>query len=60
MLAGTTIGYGDISPVSDLGKLAVACYAILVVNVVAAGLLMPARLYLESLCHVRSVAKKED
>jgi hypothetical protein len=43
--------YGDLTPRSDVGKLAVAFYAIMVVNVVA-GLLKPGRMYLEELCHV--------
>jgi Ion channel len=47
---GTTIGYGDLTPNTDLGRLAVAIYALLVCNVVG-GLLEPARDYFESLCH---------
>jgi hypothetical protein len=51
--------YGDYTPKSDLGKLAVAAYAVLVVNVVA-GLLKPGRMYLEDLCRVKliTVTKK--
>jgi hypothetical protein len=36
-----------------MGKLAVAGYAIMVVNVMA-GLLKPSRIYLEDLCRVKS------
>jgi hypothetical protein len=45
--------YGDYTPKSDIGKLAVAAYAIAVVNVIA-GLLKPGRTYLEDLCRVPS------
>lgn len=55
--------YGDVTPTSDEGKLAVAMYAILVTNVIG-GLLQPARSYLESLCRDNSapvdVPTKED
>lgn len=43
--------YGDYTPKSDLGKLAVAVYAIMAVNVMA-GILKPSRIYLENLCRV--------
>jgi hypothetical protein len=43
--------YGDYTPKTDMGKVAVAAYAIAVVNVVA-GLLKPGRMYLEDLCRV--------
>ena len=45
------IRYGDFTPKSDMGKLAVAGYAIMVVNVMA-GLLKPSRIFLENLCRV--------
>lgn len=48
--AGTTIGYGDKTPSSDMGKVFVALYAIFAVQVMA-GLLEPAKRALESLCH---------
>jgi len=48
---GTTIGYGDISPSTDLGKIAIALYMIAAINVVAA-FLSPARQFLEHLCRV--------
>lgn len=51
LLAGTTIGYGDISPKSDVGKLAVAMYAVLAINVVAS-MLEPARDFLLEFCLV--------
>lgn len=41
--------YGDVTPTTDTGKLAVAMYVILVSNVIG-GLLQPARMYLEALC----------
>lgn len=46
--------YGDVTPTTDEGKIAVAMYTILVSNVIG-GLLQPARSYLESLCqkHVK-------
>jgi hypothetical protein len=47
-----TIGYGDMTPATDLGKIAVAIYAIMAVNVVLS-LLVPARRYLESFCRVK-------
>jgi hypothetical protein len=47
------IRYGDYTPKSDVGKLAVAGYAIMVVNVIA-GLLKPSRVFLENLCRVTS------
>jgi len=56
---GTTIGYGDATPKSDLGKVAVAVYAILVVNVVAT-LLQPGRRYLERLCRVPSAKRRAE
>lgn len=46
---GTTIGYGDISPKSDIGKIAVALYAILAINVMAS-VLEPAKEFLQSFC----------
>ena len=53
---GTTIGYGDISPKSDAGKIAAALYAILAVNVIAS-LLEPAKDYLLSFCLVPAPTK---
>ena len=51
---GTTIGYGDETPKSDLGKVLVALYAILVVNVMAV-LLQPSKDFLENLCRPAAV-----
>ena len=51
ILKGTTIGYGDISPKTDMGKLAVALYAILAINVVAS-ILEPAMQFLLTFCVV--------
>jgi hypothetical protein len=59
LFAGTTIGYGDMTPATDLGKIAVAIYAIVAVNVVVA-LLVPARQYLEGFCRVKDVVKDKD
>lgn len=59
---GTTIGYGDETPKSDLGKVLVALYAILVVNVMAV-LLQPSKDFLERLCRLPAIPKsvvKED
>ena len=36
VITGTTIGYGDLSPTSDNGKIAAAIYALIAVNVVGA------------------------
>ena len=66
--AGTTIGYGDKTPSTDLGKLAVALYAVLVVNVMAV-VLAPGRAYFDQFCRVpipdeihidKGVDKKKD
>ncbi|EEC50899.1 predicted protein [Phaeodactylum tricornutum CCAP 1055/1] len=45
-ITGTTIGYGDVTPSTDAGKIAVAFYAICAIPVVA-GLMEPARVLLE-------------
>lgn len=51
LLSSILYRYGDLTPKSDVGKLAVAVYVVMVVNVVA-GLLQPGRIYLEDLCRV--------
>ena len=56
VVTGTTIGYGKIKVQTDLGKLVVAAYAILVINVMSA-LLDPARDYLENLCRMPTAGK---
>jgi hypothetical protein len=47
------------TPATDLGKVAVAIYAIVAVNAVVA-LLLPARQYLEGFCRVKEVANYRD
>lgn len=54
---GTTIGYGNLAPSTDLGRFFWAIYAIMICNV-AAGLLDQGRLYLESFCHDPPSSKK--
>lgn len=56
VVTGTTIGYGDVYPVTDNGKLAAALYALVAVNVVG-GLLEPAAGFLSGLCAVDSAKK---
>ena len=53
----TTHRFGDVTPSTDVGKIAVALYAILVINVVG-GLLQPAGDFLERLCHKTVPATK--
>jgi len=57
--SGTTIGYGDFTPTTDVGKVAVGLYAILVVNVMA-GLLEPGRRFWIQLCKVSSKNSQND
>jgi Ion channel len=66
IITGTTIGYGDLTPKSNSGKIAVALYGVLGINVIAI-LLQPARDFFESFCHVKkqksvsiSTTKKTD
>mmetsp|Transcript_29207 Transcript_29207/g.42373 ORF Transcript_29207/g.42373 Transcript_29207/m.42373 type:complete len:200 (-) Transcript_29207:415-1014(-) len=49
VITGTTIGYGDIGPQTDAGRLVTAFFAILVINVVGA-LLDPAKDFLSEYC----------
>mmetsp|Transcript_27431 Transcript_27431/g.54889 ORF Transcript_27431/g.54889 Transcript_27431/m.54889 type:complete len:207 (+) Transcript_27431:223-843(+) len=51
IITGTTVGYGDLGPKTDFGRLATALFAILVVNVIG-GMLEPAKKYLSDLCVV--------
>lgn len=51
VITGTTVGYGDLGPSTDYGRLATAVFAILVVNVVGA-MLEPAKKHLSGLCMV--------
>jgi Ion channel len=60
-ITGTTIGYGDITPTSDMAKIAVALYAIVVINVIS-GLIQEPRRFLENLCREAEIedhAKEE-
>ena len=50
--------YGDVTPKSDLGRLVVAIYAVLVLNAVG-GLLGVSREYLESFCRTKIVDREE-
>jgi len=66
IITGTTIGYGNITPSSDMGRFCLALYAIMICNV-AAGLLDQMKVYLESFCYEPpshrdkpKVAAKED
>jgi CBS domain containing-hemolysin-like protein len=52
IITGTTIGYGDLTPKSNSGKVAVALYGVVGINVLAV-LLKPARDFFERLCHVK-------
>mmetsp|Transcript_17637 Transcript_17637/g.51349 ORF Transcript_17637/g.51349 Transcript_17637/m.51349 type:complete len:202 (-) Transcript_17637:136-741(-) len=54
IVTGTTIGYGDIGPKTDEGKIATALYAVLVVNVMGA-LLEPARNFLSQFCSTKRI-----
>ena len=49
VVTGTTIGYGDVTPKTDNGKLAAALYTLVAVNVVG-GLLQPAADFLSKFC----------
>ena len=55
---GTTIGYGNIVPRTDSGRIFVAIYAIMVCNVVA-GVLDQGRVYLESFCRYPTPSKSQ-
>jgi voltage-gated potassium channel len=59
IIAGTTIGYGDFTPNTDLGKLAVSIYVVLAINVTGA-LLEPAKVYLTELCNESEGSKVDD
>mmetsp|Transcript_2720 Transcript_2720/g.3854 ORF Transcript_2720/g.3854 Transcript_2720/m.3854 type:complete len:260 (+) Transcript_2720:355-1134(+) len=49
IITSTTIGYGDLTPQTDAGKLATALYALLAINV-AGAFLQPAQDFLMNLC----------
>jgi hypothetical protein len=54
---GTTIGYGNLTPSTNLGKVGVSLYAILACNVLG-GLLEPARSYFESFCQRKRIPQE--
>lgn len=58
IISGTTIGFGNITPTSDVGRFAWAMYVVVICNIFA-GLLDHGRLYLESFCHERSQSEKK-
>jgi hypothetical protein len=58
VVTGTTIGYGNLIPSTNLGKIATALYAILVCNVIGV-LLQPGRTYLEKFCERRARPRTE-
>ena len=51
-----SVGFGDSTPLTDVGKMAVALYAILAVNVFGS-FLEPARRRLEEYCRVKDRGK---
>ena len=53
MITGTTIGYGDVYPITDNGKIAAAFYAVIAVNVVGS-LLVPCATFLTDLTSDRT------
>ena len=55
-ITGTTIGYGDVTPSSDMGKIAVALYAIVVINVMSV-LIQGPRRFLERLCRESEIGE---
>mmetsp|Transcript_39479 Transcript_39479/g.58002 ORF Transcript_39479/g.58002 Transcript_39479/m.58002 type:complete len:195 (+) Transcript_39479:168-752(+) len=57
VITGTTIGYGDVSPKTDIGKLATSIFAILVTNVMG-GLLEPAKDVLANFCRSKPIESK--
>lgn len=54
---GTTIGYGNLTPATNLGKVGTSLYAILACNVMGA-LLEPARTYFESFCQPKRIVQE--
>mmetsp|Transcript_19912 Transcript_19912/g.25647 ORF Transcript_19912/g.25647 Transcript_19912/m.25647 type:complete len:233 (-) Transcript_19912:153-851(-) len=52
VITGTTIGYGDKAPSTNMGKIAVALYAIASVNAMAC-ILAPACQYMEAFCKAK-------
>lgn len=59
VVTGTTVGYGDMGPKTDYGRLATAIFAVFVVNVVGA-MLEPAKHYLSLMCEVPHPPSKAD
>jgi hypothetical protein len=57
LFKGTTIGYGNLTPATNLGKVGVSLYAILACNVMG-GLLVPARTYFEFFCQRKRIVQE--
>lgn len=58
VITGTTIGYGDVTPSSDLGRFSLALYVIMVCNVMGS-LLDVGRRLLEPLCRRADLPRKK-
>mmetsp|Transcript_5212 Transcript_5212/g.9563 ORF Transcript_5212/g.9563 Transcript_5212/m.9563 type:complete len:127 (+) Transcript_5212:3-383(+) len=59
IVTGTTLGYGDLEPKTNHGRIATALFALLAVNVIG-GMLEPAKWYLSKLCTAPPILKETD